>query len=58
LVFGAYDPKGGAVVSIMKFPFEKTNHRVEIKGGILAEECGKILTNFFSTKRGSKERSR
>jgi tRNA(adenine34) deaminase len=58
LVFGAYDPKGGAVVSIMKFPFEKMNHRVEIKGGILADECGKILTDFFSTRRGSKERSR
>jgi tRNA(adenine34) deaminase len=58
LVFGAYDPKGGAVVSIMKFPFEKMNHRVKIKGGILADECGKILTDFFSTRRGSKKRSR
>ena len=58
LVFGAYDPKGGAVVSIMKFPFEKMNHRVEIRGGILAGECGKILTDFFSARRGSKERSR
>lgn len=54
LVFGAYDPKGGAVVSIMKFPFEKVNHRVEIRGGILAGECGKILTDFFSARRGSK----
>ncbi len=58
LVFGAYDPKGGAVVSIMKFPFEKMNHRVEIKGGVLAGECGKILTDFFSARRGSKERLR
>ena len=53
LVFGAYDPKGGAVESIMKFPFEKTNHRIKIKGGILADECGRILTEFFSEKRGS-----
>lgn len=54
LVFGAYDPKAGAVESIMKFPFEKTNYRVEIKGGVLADECGKILKDFFLKKRGSK----
>ena len=51
LVFGAYDPKAGAVSSIMDFPFAKTNHRMEIKGGILAEECGKILKDFFRRKR-------
>jgi len=51
LIFGAHDPKGGAVQSIMKFPFEKMNHRPEIKGGILAEECGKILVSFFQDKR-------
>ncbi len=55
LVFGAYDPKAGAVESMMKFPFEKTNHRVEIKGGVLANECGKILKDFFLKKRGSKK---
>ena len=57
LVFGAYDPKAGAVESIMKFPFEKTNHSVEIKGGVLAGECGKILKEFFLKKRGSKKKS-
>jgi len=51
LVFGAYDPKSGAVESIMKFPFDKMNHRVEIKGGVLAEECGNILKDFFKGKR-------
>jgi len=51
VVFGALDPKSGAVSSIMKFPFEKMNHRPEIKGGVLAEECGLILRNFFSAKR-------
>jgi tRNA(adenine34) deaminase len=55
LVFGAYDPKAGAVESMMKFPFEKTNHRIEIKGGVLADECGKILKDFFQKKRGSKK---
>ncbi len=51
LIFGAYDPKAGAVKSIMRFPFEKTNHRLEIKGGILEAECGKILKDFFKAKR-------
>lgn len=51
LVFGAYDPKGGAVESIMMFPFEKTNHQLEIKGGVLADECGEILKDFFKNRR-------
>ena len=55
LVFGASDTKAGAVESMMKFPFEKMNHRIEIKGGVLADECGKILKGFFLKKRGSKK---
>ena len=51
LVFGALDPKSGAVESIMVFPMEKTNHRMEIKGGVLGSECGKILKDFFRAKR-------
>ena len=51
LVFGALDPKAGAVLSIMTFPMERTNHRMEILGGIRAEECGRVLKNFFEAKR-------
>lgn len=51
LVFGAPDPKSGAVESIMHFPFDRTNHRIEIKGGILAEDCGWILKDFFKDRR-------
>jgi tRNA(adenine34) deaminase len=51
LVFGAFDLKSGAVESVMDFPFEKMNHRVEVRGGVLAEECGKILKSFFERKR-------
>ncbi len=51
LVFGAVDPKGGAVESVMKFPLERMNHSVEIVRGVLAEECGKILRDFFRIKR-------
>ncbi len=51
LVFGALDPKSGAVESIMVFPVDKTNHRMQIKGGVLGAECGKILKDFFKLKR-------
>ncbi len=51
LVFGALDPKAGAVSSIMKFPFERTNHRPEIVGGVLADECAKLLRDFFRARR-------
>ena len=51
VVFGAKDPKAGAVRSVMRFPFEKLNHRPEFKGGLLAEECGLMLKEFFRRKR-------
>ena len=51
LVFGALDPKSGAVLSIMTFPMDKTNHRMEILGGVLAGECGRVLKDFFQERR-------
>jgi tRNA(adenine34) deaminase len=51
LVFGAMDPKAGAVGSILRFPFEKINHRMEVREGVLARECGLILKDFFRKKR-------
>jgi len=51
LVYGADDPKAGAVRSIVRFPIEKTNHDLEIRGGVLSEECGLILKEFFAAKR-------
>jgi tRNA(adenine34) deaminase len=54
LVYGALDPKAGAISSIMTFPFERTNHRLEIEGGVLAEDCGRILRDFFRSRRGAK----
>ena len=51
VVFGALDPKSGAVRSAMRFPFEKLNHRPEVKGGLLAKECGLVLKDFFRPKR-------
>ncbi len=54
LLYGAADPKSGAVRSVMKFPFGKLNHRPEVRGGVLAEECGRLLRDFFRTKRRKK----
>jgi tRNA(adenine34) deaminase len=52
LVYGALDPKSGAVVSIMTFPFDRTNHRLATAGGVLADECGRVLGAFFRARRG------
>jgi tRNA(adenine34) deaminase len=54
VVYGALDPKGGAVESVMSFPMDRMNHRFDIKGGVLASECGKILKSFFEKKRQSR----
>lgn len=53
LVFGAYDPKSGAVASCMHgFEMPGLNHRVEYSGGVMADECGGILKEFFRERRG------
>jgi len=51
LVYGAPDPKSGAVRSVMHFPFQKLNHRPDIVTGVLAKDCGHLLRNFFKSKR-------
>ena len=51
IVYGAPDPKAGAVSSIMSFPWEKLNHRPEIQGGLLASEAASLLKEFFSSRR-------
>jgi tRNA(adenine34) deaminase len=53
LVFGAYDPKSGAVTSCTKgFEAPGLNHRVESAGGVMADECGALLKQFFRNRRG------
>jgi tRNA(adenine34) deaminase len=52
LVFGAFDPKRGAVchaLSLTDAPF--LNHRVDWTGGVLATECGDLLRDFFRARR-------
>jgi tRNA(adenine34) deaminase len=54
IVFGAVDPKSGAVSSILRFPFAKMNHRPEVRGGVLSLECGRLLQEFFRSRRRKK----
>ncbi len=50
--YGAAAPKTGACGSVLNIPGNKTlNHQVEIEGGLLAEECGAVLSEFFRIKR-------
>lgn len=53
LVFGATDPKGGAAGSVFDLlpSDDRFNHRVEVEGGVLGEECGQLLQNFFKARR-------
>ncbi|MEK7487282.1 MAG: tRNA adenosine(34) deaminase TadA [Planctomycetota bacterium] len=51
LVFGTLDPKGGVCVSLMNAFKLPVNHKVEVISGILANECGSLLTAFFQQKR-------
>ena len=55
VVYGATEPKAGVAISRGEF-FNQTflNHRVMIEGGVLADECGAVLTEFFRARRASK----
>lgn len=51
LVYGAADPKAGAVKSIVRFPIHKTNHKLEVRGGVMDEESAALLRAFFRARR-------
>jgi tRNA(adenine34) deaminase len=56
LVFGAWDPRAGAAGSIVDvFTLPGLNHRVDVFGGVLAEESTRRLREFFASRRGSGE---
>jgi tRNA(adenine34) deaminase len=53
LVFGAWDPRAGAAGSVTDiFALPGLNHRVDVFGGVLMEECGLLLREFFADRRG------
>jgi tRNA(adenine34) deaminase len=56
LVYGAHDPKAGACGSVLDVIHEpRLNHKVEVTAGVLAEECGAALRQFFLRKRREAE---
>ncbi len=53
LVYGAADPKAGAAGSVWDLVRDRRmNHRPEVIGGVLADECGELLRLFFAAHRG------
>jgi tRNA(adenine34) deaminase len=52
VVFGAADPKTGMAGSVGNvFSIKQINHQTEVQGGVLAEECGELLREFFRQRR-------
>jgi len=52
VVYGAADPKTGAAGSVVDlFAEPRLNHQTQVQGGVLAEECGAMLSEFFRTRR-------
>ena len=53
VVFGARDPKTGAAGSVIDlFAESRLNHHTTVLGGVLADECGSLLSGFFAARRG------
>ena len=53
LVFGAWDPRAGGAGSIINvFALPGLNHRVDVFGGVLIDECAALLLEFFAQRRG------
>jgi tRNA(adenine34) deaminase len=56
VVFGARDPKTGAAGSVFNlFAETRLNHHARIHGGVLEEECGKVLSDFFAARRAQQK---
>ena len=52
IVYGAPDPKTGACGSVFDLAANpKMNHRIDVTGGVLADDCGALLKRFFSARR-------
>ena len=52
VVFGANDPKTGAAGSVLNvFSEKQINHQTQVEGGIMEDECGQVLRDFFKGRR-------
>ena len=57
VIYGASDPKTGAAGSVLNlFEEQRLNHHAEVLGGVLADECGAILSQFFAARRAQQRR--
>jgi tRNA(adenine34) deaminase len=55
LVFGAPEPRAGAVVSTLQLlDGGQLNHRVEVEGGVLADQCAELMQTFFRQRRANR----
>ncbi len=53
VVYGAEDPKAGGLVSRYQVGRDgRLNHTLEVEGGVMADACGRLLTDFFRSRRG------
>ncbi len=58
VVYGAYDAKTGAAGSVLNlFAEARLNHHAQFLGGVLADECGKMLSDFFAARRAQQKAS-
>lgn len=56
VIYGARDPKTGAAGSVFNlFTDARLNHHARIEGGVLSEECGKVLSDFFAKRRAQQK---
>ncbi|MFW6059054.1 MAG: tRNA adenosine(34) deaminase TadA [Phycisphaeraceae bacterium] len=56
LVYGAVDPKMGCVETLYALCTDaRFNHRLDVRGGVLAQECGAMLSAFFQARRGKEK---
>jgi tRNA(adenine34) deaminase len=52
LVYGATDPKVGAAGGLLDaFRYSGLNHHVQVRGGVLADQCSELLRSFFRSRR-------
>lgn len=55
VIYGARDPKTGVHGSVVDlFAVERLNHHTQVEGGVLAVECGQLLSDFFAERRRNK----
>jgi len=55
VIYGARDPKTGVHGSVVDlFAVERLNHHATIEGGVLADECGRLLSDFFAARRAAR----